>query len=43
NQPPLVYIDNELEYLRGNDDHLHGISNIDVHHWLTLYSFGILK
>ncbi|CAF4820127.1 unnamed protein product [Rotaria sp. Silwood2] len=27
----------------GNNDHLHVISNIDVHRWSTLYSFGILK
>ncbi|CAF1402787.1 unnamed protein product, partial [Rotaria sordida] len=43
NKRPCVHIENELEYLRGNGDNLHGRSVIDVHRWSKLHSSGALK
>ncbi|CAF1233028.1 unnamed protein product [Adineta steineri] len=43
NGKPCVHIDNEIEYLRGNGDSLHGLSKIDVHRWSKLHSFGLVK
>ena len=41
--PPRVHVENQFEYLRGNGDHLYGLSQVDVHRWSTLYSMGLLK
>ena len=43
NKPPCVQVTNEIEYLRANGDNLHALSNVKVHRWSTLHSFGLLK
>ena len=42
-QPPHVYVDNELEYLRGSGDSLYAMSKVDVHRWSVLHSTGLLR
>lgn len=42
-RPPCVKVENEFEYLRGNGDHLYGLSQVNVHRWSTLHSLGLFK
>ena len=41
--PPVVKVENEFEYLRGNGDNLYVLSHVNVHRWSTLHSLGLFK